>query len=385
MGENKLNVGSSCATEHTKRLPVSNSNELFVRRGSAMRVFFLGAVGSKAIAYWRSIVPAKFLARAHLANTAVMFGSFTKEAIDWADVVVFQRVAGGSLGSLTEYCRLTGTGMLFDLDDDVFNYPDSPEYHEVDTNKVAMDILDMIKLSHAVSVTEEALAESLQEKTDKPIYVIPNSLDFDFWDAPLKRNYAHNDFIIGWMGGAYHLLDFDIVVPVMAHILEKYDYIKFASIGAVPEELLERFPDRVLSYKFMSVDNLPDTMSKLKFTIGLAPLWENKFNDSRSNIRLLQYSVLEIPTIASDFGAYKRAAEDSFPLVVVKNTTEAWIAAIETLIKDKEQREFLGKAAREKTKYKFRAERFAPKWAAALRAVQQIAKEDIKDGNIQKS
>ena len=360
-------------TERTERLPVSQSHELFARRGGAMRVFFLGAVGSKAIAYWRSLVPAKFLARARLANTAIMFGNFTKEAIDWADIVVFQRVAGGSLCSLAEYCRMTGTGMLFDLDDDVFNYPDSPEYHEVDTDKVAADIMEMVQLSDAVSVTEETLAASLREKTDKPIYIIPNSIDFDFWDAPRQKNYTHDDFLIGWMGGAYHLADFDIIVPVMRYILKKYDYIKYCSIGAVPEELIKEFPDKVLFHKFTSIDALPDLMSKLKFNIGLAPLWENKFNDSRSNIRLLQYSVLEIPTVASAFGAYKRAVDDNFPMIAVPNKTEEWIAAIEDLIENKEQREFLGKAARERTKYFYRAERSAPKWAAALREVKFLA------------
>lgn len=375
--KNKPNAELPYTTERTEMLPVSQSNELFARRGSAMRVFFIGAVGSKGIAYWRSLVPAKFLARARLANTAIMFGMFTKEAIDWADVVVFQRVAGGSLCSLAEYCRMSGTGVLYDLDDDVFSYPDSPEYHEVDTDKVAMDILEMIELSHGVSVTEETLAESLQERTKKPIYVIPNAVDFDFWDAPKQKNYAHNDFIIGWAGGAYHLLDFDIVVPVMRYILKKYDYIKFASIGAVPEELLKEFPDRVLFHKFMDMDLLPDTMHKVKFTIGLAPLWENKFNDSRSNVRLLQYSVLEIPTIASNFGAYKRAAEDKFPMMVVENNTEEWITAIESLIENKKQRDFLGQAARERTKFSFRAERIIRRWSAALREVKLLAKREV--------
>ena len=374
--KNKPNAEVTHTTERIEQLPVSQSNELFARRGSALRVFFLGAVGSKAIAYWRSLVPAKFLARARLANTAVMFGRFTKEAIDWADVVVFQRVAGGSLCSLAEYCQMSGTGVLYDLDDDVFNYPDTPEYHEVDIDKVAMDILDMIKLSTAVSVTEETLADSLREKTEKPIYVIPNSIDFEFWDAPLKKNYTHDDFIIGWMGGAYHLADFDIIVPVMRYILKKYDYIKFASIGAVPEELIKEFPDRVLFHKFMSIDALPDLMHRIKFTIGLAPLWENKFNDSRSNIRLLQYSVLEIPTVASNFGAYKRAHEDNFPMVVVPNKTEAWIAAIEDLIKNKDQRDFLGKAAREKTRYSYRSERTIPKMSAALQEVKLLAEKE---------
>lgn len=377
-------VTKNKTTEHAQVSPVSEHNELFMQRGNTMRVFFIGAVGSKAIAYWRSIVPAKFLAQARIANTAVMFGRFTKEAVDWADVVVLQRVAGGSINALAEYCKMAGKGLLFDLDDDIFNYPDSPEYHEIDTDKVATDIIEIMKSSTAISVTEETLAESIQGRIDKPIYVIPNSMDLEFWDAPLKKNYTHDDFLIGWAGGAYHLLDFDIIVPVMRHILKKYDYVKFASLGAVPEELLKEFPSRVLFQPFMDMDALPDALSKMKFTIGLAPLWENKFNNSRSNIRVLQYSILEIPTIASNFGAYKRLADDNFPMVIVENTAEAWIAAIEALIENKEQREFLGKAARERTKYSFRAKKFTPLWARALREVQNIAKENI-NGDAAKS
>lgn len=361
--------------ENEKKVTLMQANDLFIKKDKNMKVFFIGAVGSKAIAYWRSLVPAKFLAVARFANTAVMFGQYTKEAIDWADVVVFQRVAGGNLRALAQYCKMTNTGMLFDIDDDVFNYPDSPEYHEVDIDKVGDDILEMIELSNAVSVTEETLAVTLEEKTSKPIYVIPNAVDFEFWDAPNKKNYKHDDFIIGWTGGAFHFLDFSIIVPVMSHILKKYDYIKFAAIGgALPEELIKEFPNRILYHKFMDMDKFPDFIHKMKFNIGLAPLWENKFNDSRSNIRVLQYSITETPTIASNFGAYKRLYDDKFPMVVVENTTEAWIEAVEKLIKDGSTRKFLGRAARERTQYSYRAERAAPKWAKALREVQALAK-----------
>lgn len=358
-----------------QKVAISVANDMFVKKIKGMKVFFIAAMGSKGIAYWRSLVPAKFLARAKFANTAIMFGKYTKEAVDWADVVVFQRVAGETIRAVAQYCRMTNTGILYDVDDDVFNYPNSPEYHEVDVDKVGMDILDVIELSDVVSVTEETLAEVLSEKTAKPIRVLPNSVDFEFWDAPAKKNYSHDDFIIGWAGGAYHLLDFDILIPVMTHILDKYKNIKFASIGAVPEELLKAYPDRVLFHKFMDMDVLPDFLHKMKFDIGLAPLWENKFNDSRSNIRVLQHSVLETPTIASDFGAYRRLKEANFPLITVPNKVEDWIAAIEDLISDKEKRKYLGQAARERTKFSFRAERIAPKWIAALREAHNIAQQ----------
>lgn len=340
---------------------------LFHKDDRRTHIFFLGSGGSRALAYQRCVIPAKYMARAQIAQTAVMFGRFTKEAIDWADIVVLQRVGGRTIANVARYCQMLNKAVVFDLDDDIFNYPDSPEYKESDTEKIADEICSVWKDCDGIMVTEDVIADSVAEHTDLPIYVFPNTIDFEDWDKPLQKNYSHSDFLIGWMGGHYHVLDLGLLVDPISAILDEYKDIKFAAIGACPQILFDRYPERILFHQFVDVYDLPDLMHRMKFTIGLAPLAENRFANARSNLRLLMYSTLRIPTIASDFGPYKRAAEENFSMVTVENTLEAWYEAMKKLIDNEDHRLYLGQAAREKTWQSYRAENMVPKWNALVK------------------
>lgn len=359
-------------TKKTEGVQVARPSEytgLFSKKDKKLHIFFLGARGSRALAYQRCAIPAKYIARAKIAQTAVMFGTFTKESVDWADIVVLQRVGGQSVANVAKYCQMLGKAVVFDLDDDIFHYPDSPEYKDSDVTKIAEDILMVWKSCNGIITTEEVIAESASDHTDLPIYVIPNTIDFEDWDKPLEKNYSHSDFLIGWMGGHYHVLDLSIIVEPVSKILDEFKDVKFAAIGACPPALLDKYPDRVLFHPFLDVYDLPDLMCKMKFDIGLAPLAENKFANARSNLRVLQYSALSTPCVASHFGPYRRASEEGFPIISVENTTESWCGAIKRLINNKEQREYLGQAAREKAFSCCKAEEIIPLWNALIKTL----------------
>jgi glycosyltransferase involved in cell wall biosynthesis len=351
-----------------------------MRREGSPNIFFIGSKGSKALAFWRAVTPAKYVAKSKSASTMVMFGRFTKEVVDWADIIVLQRIAGPSAVHLARYIKLAGKMSVFDLDDDIFNYPDSPEYQQTDVQKISEDVFDVMKECDVVGVTEESLAASIRERLDKPIYILPNCLDFEFWDAPKDKNYSRDGFIIGWTGGHYHVLDLQLLVEPMSYILDKYKEIKFAAIGDCPKELTKKYEGRVLFHPFVNIDQLPDLMYRLKYDIALAPLYGNTFANSRSNARLLIYSAMSTPTIASDFGPYHRSYKDKFPMVVVDDKPESWIKAIEKLIKDKKRREYLGKAARAKVEAAYGADKMVMKWLAMFRDVRTLKKlrEEIK-------
>ena len=342
---------------------------LFHKDVHRTHIFFLGARGSRALAYQRCVIPAKHIAGAQIAQTAVMFGRFTKEAIDWADIVVLQRVGGRTIVNVAKYCQMLNKAVVFDLDDDIFHYPESPEYKDTDTERIVEEIVSVWKECDGIIVTEDVIADSVAKNTDLPIYVFPNTIDFEDWESALRKNYSHSEFLIGWMGGHYHVLDLELLTDPVSAILDAHKDIKFAAIGACPQALMDQYPKRVLFHPFVDIYELPDLMYKMKFNIGLAPLAENEFANARSNLRLLMYSALSIPTVASHFGPYKRAEEEGFPMVTVPNTPEAWYEAIKRLIDNKEQREFIGKAAREKTWQCYRAEEIIPKWAALVKSL----------------
>jgi len=336
-------------------------------------IFFLGS-GSRAIVHQRCLVPSKYISRAKAANCGVMFGRFTKEVIDWADVVVFQRVGGRTMECLVQYCKMQGKGTVYDIDDDVFNYPEAKEYEASDLERVSEDVKAMMQMVDVIVVSEEKIKLSAQEQTIIPIRVIPNYIDIEQWDEPKSKNYIQPDFVIGWAGGHYHSEDLKIIEEPMQKILREFPEVKFVTIGDKIDSLIEEFPERVYFHEFVDIADFPDLMHQLKFSIGLAPLSESTFSDSRSNIRLLHYSLLSIPTIASNFGPYSRAQEDNFPVYITDNQPEDWYDAIKYLIVGKEQRDFLGRAAREAVVQKHRAEKLVPKYMQIFRLSIEISK-----------
>lgn len=337
-----------------------------------MNIFFLGST-NRALAYQRSLIAAKYLSKSKSANCGVMFGRFTKEVIDWADIVVFQRVGGRVIENLATYCRKKGIAVIYDMDDDVFNYPEAKEYESSDLGRVYNDVTNMMSLSDCVIVTEESIRESARSHVVAPIYVVPNYIDVEVWDEPKKKNYNNPDFIIGWAGGHYHSEDLKIIEEPIKIILRKYPNIKFATIGAKIDSLFDEFGSRIFYHDFVDVADYPELMHRMKFSIGLAPLSHSKFSDARSNIRLLQYSLLEIPTIASCFGPYARSYDDGFPVVAVNNTTEAWVQALCFLIDNDTSREYYGKASREAVVSKYRAERLVPKYMDIFRIAKELS------------
>ncbi len=355
--------------------PVS---DLFRKKaGPVPNLFFLGS-GSRALVYQRALIPGKYISRARVANCGVMFGRFTKETVDWADVVIFQRVGGNSMENLVNYCRIKGKATIFDIDDDVFNYPEAEEYEETDIGRVADEVKRMMNLVDLIVVTEDKIKKSAEECTIVPIHIIPNYVDVEMWDVPLAKNYTQPDFLIGWAGGHYHSEDLKIIEEPMRIILKKYPKVKFVTIGDKIDSLIEEFPDRAVYHEFVDIADFPDLLHRLKFSIGLAPLSISDFSASRSNLRLLQYSLLKIPTIASYFGPYARAFDDNFPLLTTENNTDSWVKAISLLIEDSIQREFIGKAAREATEQKYRAALVVPKWMGAVRLSTEISERRKK-------
>jgi hypothetical protein len=76
-------------------------------------------------------------------------------------------------------------------------------------------------------------------------------------------------------------------------------------------------------------DQYPAKLASLNLDLALAPLEHNKFNEAKSNLRLLEYGIMGWPVVSTDIYPYQNA-----PVHHVSNNARAWIAAIRERVND---------------------------------------------------
>ena len=304
------------------------------------KIYFISP-DSGALGYYRSTMPAYYLHQSGLAETAVDFGRFQKEFVDWADVIVVQRVLGNAVKHMIHYCHMKDKKVVYDLDDNIWNFPDSPEYKGGNAKELPGQTNDVISMCDGVTVSTQAIADSIHANVkDIPVFVLPNCLDFSQWKR-LEVRQEH--FLVGWAGGHYHVQDLEMIVPGLEKVIKQNENVTLVFLGCCPMKLLMDNPGGVFLQEFVNVKLFVKTMSVMRFDIGLAPLFPTEFSKSRSTLRLLQYSALQIPSVVSLWGEYGKMVEEGFPSAVAGK--EDWGEVVQDLISDEEKRELLGREA----------------------------------------
>lgn len=238
---------------------------------------------------------------------------------------------------------ISPTKLIIDIDDDMFSihphnyayryhYPGSPKNEA---------LKQLIKGADGLIVSTEPLRASMSQ-FNKNIVVLPNAVDTSIWG----RNKKHRGRLrIGWILSANHEQDIPVLMPAIKQILKKYD-VEFYHIGW-DSSYFDILPKK--SHKFIAGTNgykeYPKFLAKLGLDISIAPLIDDKFNRGKSNIKWLEASMLEIPTVASDVYPYKHSIKDGKTGFLAGNTKQ-WVNSLSKLIESKELRRKIGKEAK---------------------------------------
>jgi len=253
----------------------------------------------------------------------------------------------------------------------------------------------MISEADAVTTTNEALAKVLREHTDKPVFVLPNCLDLRKWQKPAL---SREKLWISWCGSVSHYPDLKPLMPALDNLMRKhpdlnvqimgssFDYLfplkegskALPVAGYGPEDGMfyadvkdsgERWPGRMLYDKPVPVQEFDAWMSSSwQGHIGIAPIEANAFNDSKSELKWLEYTAMGIPVVASDFGPYKRAITNGVDGFLV-NGADWWEITIDQLLKKPELRLSIAYSAYEKLQQHYDINHQAIKWIEVFNSV----------------
>jgi glycosyltransferase involved in cell wall biosynthesis len=261
---------------------------------------------------------------------------------DSADVVIGQRVCLDGPSRLWQRWAAEGTKRLvYELDDDFWNIPEynGRGYRFYSRPDVQANLADNIRAAHTVTVSTEHLADEVENRFGHDdVRVIRNALPAEVFEH--HPELVHD---IGWGGSPTHSGDVsEQMVRGVRRLLTNDPMLTFMSIGA---SILDRYHMPAGQYHKMKW--VPDPMSFIKsisYRVAIAPLAPNRFNRSKSDIKILEAAALGIPSVASNVGPYK-VIDDGLNGYIVRYDHE-WQGKIKSLVYDADSRRIMGDNAR---------------------------------------
>jgi len=262
----------------------------------------------------------------------------------------------------------TGAKLVIDLDDDIDNiHPDHPEYEGL-KEKLPMRER-MVKIADHVVVATEHIAKGIRHLNPN-ITVIPNAIDPKIWDV--KRKKRNNDIIrIGWMSSGSHFVDSPIIEDIMQELLKEYPNLEFHVAGMVKDYIKG---DRWVHHEgTVGYDEFPQFYEDLGIDIAIAPLKDIPFNHSKSNIKFLEASMLEIPIVASDISTYNCIKHGKTGYLA--SSPEQFKKYLKFLIENPDKRKEIGQNAKKYVLENWTIDKFLPKYEELFEKL--LDKKDI--------
>lgn len=281
-----------------------------------------------------------------------------------ADIIVFHRPVHKQLIELARILKAQGKKIVMDNDDTLkedngfkFNeYMDQARV-EAGMEKMNLAIDQFAKEADLITCTTELLKKEY-EGVNPNVVVLPNCIDPFYFPKPKKNE---TDIIrIGITGSVGVTNDIEALKPIIDHYQnDPRVRLVLLSIPAKGEndiykELYSAQYDYWSSvniewHPFAKVDEYYNKLNDLKLDMVIIPRSDTYFNRCKSNLKFLENSMLEIPTIGQSFptkdSPYEQNPEDAKHLLLASNTGE-FISQIEKLIADKDLRLKIGNDAK---------------------------------------
>ena len=227
--------------------------------------------------------------------------------VEWADLVVLQRMAGDAGMRLLEFAKRKGKAVVHESDDlceEVVR--DNPAHWFWRQEKLLASHGEFFRRADLVTTTNERLADYYTRHYGSKVIVLPNQIDYGSrrWATPDYRKGPN--VVVGWMGSESHTADLEILRGIIPRLTAEFPSLEFKFSGYFPD--WARAMERTSHVKGKGVDATPLTMAD--WDIGLAPINDVPFNTSgKSDIKWIEYGMASIFTVASKLEPYYSSIE----------------------------------------------------------------------------
>ncbi|MDD1762894.1 MAG: class I SAM-dependent methyltransferase, partial [Methanothrix sp.] len=153
------------------------------------------------------------------------------------------------------------------------------------------------------------LADAMKKAGLPEVFVVENALDrqtLEILQNVCQYNALHTDDIVRIVygsGTSTHNVDFQEAVPAIIKILDKLPNVRLRIIGLLDlPEIYSRYKERVERLPICSYEEYLAALAECD--ISIVPLENYVFNDSKSNIKYLEASIVKVPSVCSPRAAF---------------------------------------------------------------------------------
>lgn len=285
-----------------------------------------------------------------------------------ADVVVMQRVSLSHLADAIPLMRAQGIAVVVDMDDDL---------SKIDPNNAAFSALHPLRgrdPRHTWVHAGKACLQATMVTTSTPklldVYaphgrgvVLRNRVPERFLNVERIDSNA-----IGWPGSVHsHPLDVQQVGPAVARLVR--EGIPYRGVGPIEglREALGLSDDQFHATGNVDLDGWAEAIGSLG--VGMAPLADTSFNESKSWLKVLEMSAAGVPWVASPRAEYRTFAH-KYDVGLFAERPRDWYRQLKRLATDEGLRadqSARGRAAGAANTIEAHAWRWAEAWTDALR------------------
>ena len=285
---------------------------------------------------------------------------------DYRIIIFFRCPWTEKVGEAINIAKSLNKRILFDIDDLVIDtkYTNkipyvttlSPDEKAIYDDGV-MRIGKTLKLCEGAITTTESLAKILKNYVSN-VFINRNVASEEMWNlsqnALKKRENKQNKkhIIIGYFSGSItHNPDIELLKPVLTKILKEFKNVKLLLLGELGfPNFLKKFSSHVIYKNFINWKELPEIIASVD--INIAPIEKTIFNSAKSENKWVEAALVKVPTIASNFGAFKKVILHNETGLLCSDLND-WYISLKTLINNENLRKTIGENAFNECKYKY--------------------------------
>ena len=242
------------------------------------------------------------------------------------DVVIYSRP---STPQVMAFYKNKTKHLIADIDDNFWKIPKHHVgYQYFQTYKD--NFTTCLDLAHTITVSTPSLSSFIKTEFDHDSSVIPNGWKkTDVWDKQCLFHKPQMKTIL-WGGTITHRADFELCKDAVLEICKKDKDTRIVIMGDY--ELYKPFI-QLHDTQRLYLPTLP--FKKYVYMLGLAdvilaPLLNDEFNKSKSDIRLVQATAKKIPFVASDVINYRNFYNEATHCGYIAKNKDEWISGIKS-------------------------------------------------------